>query len=61
MLGKTLQEWLGAEWAASPAGAQETWRHGAEECGQWAVLVVDGWLDWMIVEVFSNRNDPLSL
>ena len=24
---------------------------------QWAVLVVSGWLDWMISEVFSNLYD----
>jgi len=26
----------------------------------WVVLVVGGWLDWMILEVFSNRNDSIA-
>ena len=25
----------------------------------WVVLAADGWLDWMILEIFSNVNDSL--
>ena len=28
-----------------PGGVQKQWRCGTEGCGQWAVLVVGGWVD----------------
>jgi len=33
---------------------QSTWISGE-------ILVVDGWLDWMILEVFSNPGDSMIL
>jgi len=26
---------------------------------EWAIVAVGAWLDWMILEVFSNRNDSV--
>ena len=28
---------------------------------QWGILVKGGWLDWMILEVFSNLDDSMIL
>ena len=28
---------------------------------KWEILVVGGWLDWMILEVFSNLGDSMIL
>jgi len=42
-----------------PGDVREPWRCGTEGRGQWAVSVVGGRLDWMILEMFSNRNDSV--
>ena len=28
---------------------------------KWAILVIGGWLDWMILELFSNLDDSMIL
>ena len=42
-------------------GIQKPWRCGTEGCGQWAILVVGGCLDQIILVIFSNLNDPMIL
>ena len=42
-----------------PGGVQEMCRCDTKEHGQWATLVVGGWLDQMILKVFSNLNDSM--
>ena len=42
-------------------GVQEEWRCGTKEHGQWAVLVVDGWLGKIILVAFSNPHDSVIL
>ena len=49
------------EWAAqggggvtNPGGVQATSRDCVEGHGLVELLVIGGWLDWMILEVFSN-------
>ena len=63
ILGKTSsqEEWsgssthcLGGGGVTVSGGVQKPWRCGTEGYGQWAVLVVGGWLDWVILEVFST-------
>ena len=62
ILGKTPspEEWSltqaaqGGGGVAVSGGVQEPWRCGTEGYGQWATLVVGGWLDWVILEVFSK-------
>jgi len=68
ILGKTSpKEWSVAQVVQGngrvtvPGGVPELWRCGTEGHGQWATLVVGGWLDWVILEVFSNLNDSVIL
>ena len=44
-----------------PEGVQETWRCGTEGPGLVVMAVMDWWLDWMILEIFSNLNDSMIL
>lgn len=44
-----------------PGGVQETWRCGTEGHGQWAILVLGGWLDWVIIETVSGLYDSMNL
>ena len=37
------------------------WRCGTEGHGEQAALVAGGWLDWMILEVFSSPDDSMIL
>ena len=46
---------------AVSGGVQEPWRCGTEGYGQWVVLIVGGWLDWVILEFSSNFGDSVIL
>lgn len=37
------------------------WRCGTEGHGQWAALLVGGWLDWVTVKGFPNLYDSVIL
>ena len=50
---------LGGGGVTVPGGAQGLWGCGTEGCGQWAALVVGGWWDQKILEVFSTFNDSM--
>ena len=42
-----------------PGGVQKTCRCGTLEYGLVSMVVLGGWLDLMILEVFSNLNDSM--
>jgi len=63
--GRVVRRWKGLR---REVGYEQTFRRsGSAEmlyCGMWVcgVMVVGGgWLDWMIVEVFSSLADPMAL
>ena len=56
-------EWAaqGGGGVANPAGVQEKGRCCTERHGLVETLVMGGWLDWMILEVFYNLGDSITL
>jgi len=56
-----LKEWsdigtgcLGGGWVTIPGGVQKMCRCGTSGCGLVGMVVLGGWLDLMILVVFSN-------
>jgi len=61
---RVMRCWNGlpGEWLVTiPGGVQGTCRCGTEGRGSVAVLVLGGWLDCVIVEVFSSLGDSTVL
>ena len=56
MLEQAAQEGGGV---TAPGGVQEMFGCCTEGHGLVGILVVGGWLDWMILEVSSNLNDSV--
>jgi len=49
----------GSGGATIPGGAQKTCRYGTSGHGLIGMVVLGGWLDLMILEVFYNLNDSM--
>jgi len=48
-------------WVPIPGGVPKTCRCGTLGHGLAGMVVMGQWLDWMILEVFSNLNDSMVL
>ena len=44
-----------------PGGIQEMFRAVLRNMVYWKILMIGNWLDWMIMEVFSNLGDSMIL
>jgi len=44
-----------------PGGIQEMFRVVLRNMVYWKILMIGNWLDWMIMEVFSNLGDSMIL
>jgi len=67
-VGKYFFERVAGQWHRLPrevveAPSMEVFRKRSDvviwDVVQWEILVVGGWLDWMILEVFSNLGDSM--
>jgi len=59
---QTLEQAVqGDGWVPIPGGVQKTWRCGNLGYGLVGMVVLGGWLDLMILEIFSNLTDSVIL
>jgi len=67
-VGKYFFERVAGQWHRLPrevveAPSMEVFRKRSDvviwDVVQWEILVVGGWLDWMILEVFSNLGNSM--
>ena len=48
-----------SSWVTNIGGVQETFRCCTERHAFMGILVIGGWLDWVILEVFSSLGDSM--
>ena len=57
-----MLEWAGMEVVESPSlEVLKKYIDVLRDMVYWAILVISGWLDWVVSEVFSNLGDYNSM